>query len=166
MPSPLPPVPVRPFRTAAVRRAVLAPEVERYLDRRRVDLLVTDQIEAVRVRVAAGLDVLARRLAAADGVARRLARRWTLAVGLLSLIALGGGVTTGDPWFLAVPLPGIAALVPLARALADLRQARRLRPRYTIDLARCETADDLLELASGVLEEARILGVAPAPAVE
>ena len=46
---------VTPLRTRAARRAIVAPDLGRYLDRSKVDLMVTDQVQAVQVRVRRGL---------------------------------------------------------------------------------------------------------------
>ena len=70
--------PVGRLRTDAVLQTLCAPELERYLSRRSVDLLVTDQIEALQVRVREAVAVLERRVVRATEEARRRWRRWLL----------------------------------------------------------------------------------------
>jgi hypothetical protein len=153
----LPPGRWRRFRTRVVRRAVLAPELERYLSRRHVDLAVTDQLEALQVRVRAGLDTFQRRLDRARAAAR--ARGWiltaSLAAGVL-LLALGG------PW-LRIPtaLVTAASAIALGRLVLDRIQLRRLHGRYRGRVDACRTADELLNFAEEALAEARALGAAP-----
>ena len=62
--SKLKPMDLRMLRTSGVREECNAPERERLLGGEGVDLSMTDQPEALRVRLEAGLEVLDRRILA------------------------------------------------------------------------------------------------------
>ena len=158
---------LRPFRTRRVREVVLAPELDRYLGRRNVDLLLTDQIEALQVRVRAGLDVLERRRRAAEVAVGGRLRSVLLGVAGGTAFAVIGFCIPEDlgtqllamlPGALVALTAGILA-VPLAR---DRSQLRRLRGRYDRGIAAATSSESLLEFSESVLREARALGMVPA----
>ncbi|MCH2582772.1 MAG: hypothetical protein MK133_16435, partial [Planctomycetes bacterium] len=62
--SDLKPMDLRMLRTSGVREEFNAPELERLLGGEGVDLSMTDQAEALRVRLEAGLVVVDRRILA------------------------------------------------------------------------------------------------------
>jgi hypothetical protein len=162
----------RSLRTRAIIRAVQAPELERYLSRRSVDLLVTDQLEAVRVRVEKGIEVLERKAREGIRAGRRRAAALgaTLAVGLLLaaahllLVVTGRLSGTGPVELLLTLIAGLALLaalvagMQLATALRDVRLLARIPGRHRDRLAGADTADRLLAAAEEALEEARALG--------
>jgi hypothetical protein len=160
---------LRPFRTLLVRRAVLAPEMDRLLSRRHLDLAVTNQIEALQVRARAGVEVFQRRLQVARA---RAQRRLTLLAGALALcfaLAAAASAITWAPgheyngWLAtALGLSGAAfAGFAFARLGLDAVQLRRLLGRYTGYIERAETAGELLAFSEQVLDEARRVGAVP-----
>jgi len=166
---------VAELRTAAIRRAVLAPELERFLSRKSVDLLVTDQIEAIAVRVRKGIEVLDRKIEAGIEVARKRIAVLTLCgvAGLLLLIphclAWADGKLEGRD-FATLLLWGLAGLVLIAlfvvdialvRAFADKAQLQHLAGRYTRGVDEAGTIGELLAHAEIVLNAARKLGAVP-----
>lgn len=174
VPSELPPLRLRSARTALVRSALAAPELERYLSRHRIDLLVTDPIEALQVRVREGVAVLERRVERARRAARRrltgllalLLAHALLVAFLLREATNPGGSLSGPALFLlllaSAALPVSAgAILRLAR---DLAQLRALEGRYSGRAERITSRDELLAFAGRVLDEARALGVLGAPA--
>ena len=151
-----------PLRTHAARRALIAPDLERYLDPANVDLMVTDQVQAIRVRVERGLEVFQSRLRGARGALRR-----SLGAGasLLLVCALIAYVTARDDyWFVAgVATVGVLrALWVLPRAGLDLLRIERLSGRFSRDdLQGLETSREILDYGETVLAEARALGAIP-----
>lgn len=148
-----------------------APDLERYLDPRNVDLAVTDQVEAVRVRVARGLEVFERRRL--DGLA---AARRCLALGAtLFAVCCVAGYLAGPPlvsdagagfrpWAVAGAAAGGAlwAASLLLRAGLDRLRLRRLSGRFSPgDLGNLESSREVLDYGKAVLEEARALGAVP-----
>ena len=127
----LPKSSVAALRTAAIQRAVMAPELERFLSRKSVDLLVTDQIEAIEVRVRKGIEVLDRKIEAGIEVARKRVAALTLCgvAGLLLLIPhclawIDGKLGGRDPATLL--LWGLAGLVVTALVVVDIALVRAL----------------------------------------
>jgi hypothetical protein len=162
-------------RTRAVRRAILAPELERYLSRAHVDLLVTDQFEALQVRVAKGIEVLERKVAAGLKAARSRAFLMgaTVAAGLLlaaahAVLVANGAVREEVPgmtalWILAGAglFVALAAAVDLAGVLNDAAKLRNFAGRYRGGVERARTASELLDFAEQALAGARALGAVP-----
>lgn len=166
------------LRTSTVRRAVIAPELERFLSRKRVDLLVTDQIEAIEVRVRKGIEVFDRKLQAGIKVARKRAAVLTIcAVAGLGLLLLTPYCLTwaddgkpGSHDFATLSLWGLASMALIAviiadtaleRALADRAQLQRLAGRSTQGVEEAGTIEELLAHAESVLATARKLGAVP-----
>ena len=162
-------------RTKAVRRAVRAPELERFLAREHIDLLVTDQIEALQVRVRRGIEVLDQRVTQGLRVARRrITALLTTTVAGFALAALhifasaqgvfrGGGLSTLVLWSLAALafLVSVAVIPALLRAFLDWRLLSRLRGRYAGGVERAKSMEELLAFAEKALEEARAVGMVP-----
>ena len=150
---------LRPPRMRALRAELLAPDLERYLSMREVDFSMTDQVEALQVRVRRGVEVLEKRLEATALLARKRARAWSLVVGVA---ACGALCLIAQP-LLAVgaAFPGLGACVPLAGYLADLSLLREVAGKHSrlVDVAR--TREQLLRFAAEALAEARELGVLP-----
>jgi len=166
----------RAVRSKPVRKALLAPEIERYLSRGNVDLLVTDQVEALKVRVARGLEVLERRAKLARQVAhgRALLDALIAVLGLLlpgvhALVASsgrleGGGAAAGAAlWALAALslAVGVAAIVDLVRVLGDSRRLRLLDRDHAPALEAAKTSEEVLRLAEEALANARAAGAVP-----
>ncbi len=149
----------RRLRTAAARRAVLAPDLERYLARRSVDLTVTDQLEALQVRVRRGVEVLARKIE--EGI--RITGRAAAVLGtLVALCLIAANAFFLELWARAAFLAaaGMAGTF-FVRAVLDWDHLRGLRGRYTGGVEQARTAEDLLAFAERVLENARALGAVP-----
>jgi len=166
----------RAVRSKPVRKALLAPDIERYLSRGSVDLLVTDQIEALKVRVAKGLEVLERKAKLARQVAhgRALLDALVVVLGLLlpavhALVASsgrldGGGAAAGAAlWALAALslAVGAAALIDLVRVLGDSRKLRLLHRDRTAGLEAAKTSEEVLRIAEEALADARAAGAVP-----
>ena len=96
--SKLKPMDLRMLRTSGVREEFNAPELERLLGGEGVDLSMTDQPEAFRVRLEAGLEVLDRRILA--GIKLALGRQAKLC-GLAGVVL---GIIAGAWWALALPV--------------------------------------------------------------
>ena len=119
------------LHTRAARRAVIAPDLERYVDPANVDVMVTDQVQAVRVRVERGLEVFENRLR--DTLVAIW--RWLMAGAVLFLICVvvgyvsvraghwltASGGTAGAMWSLWI----------LSRAGLDWWRLQRLSVRFT-----------------------------------
>lgn len=151
-----------PLRTRAARRAVIAPDLERYLDPANVDLMVTDQVQALRVRVARGLEVFENRLW--DALAA--VRRWILAGAALLLVsALTASLAAhAGRWLGAGGAAAgvLCALWILSRAGLDQRRLRRLSARFSrLEIDALETSRQVLDYGEAILEEARALGAIP-----
>lgn len=150
---------------------MVAPDLERYLDPRNIDLLVTDQVEAVRVRVARGLEVFERRRL--DGVAA--ARKSRALASSLLLLCCALGYVAGPPRFGDVDagvwrwvMGGVSAIGALwaasvlVRTSLDIRRLRRLAGRFTPrDLDDLGSSREVLDYGEKALEEARTLGAVP-----
>lgn len=165
------------LRTTTVRRAVLAPELERFLSRKSVDLLVTDQIEAIAVRVRKGIEVFDRKLQAGIKVARKRATVLTVCaatgLGLLLLTPYclaWAEAKPGDRGLATLTLWGLAGVALIAvvlvdtaleRALADQAQLQRVAGHSTQAVEEATTIEELLAHAESVLTTARKLGALP-----
>jgi hypothetical protein len=156
------------LRTAAVRRAARAPELERYLDRAQVDLAVTDQIEALQVRVQRGLEVLERKAAEGSAMARRLIASQGIRSGVFAAAAavLGFKLPPDQPLLWAVlgllALRVIAGLVWVVRARNDRAALRRLAESARGGLEGASSAEQVLAFGQRTLEAARALGMCAA----
>ncbi|HVR76044.1 MAG TPA: hypothetical protein VMT52_17060 [Planctomycetota bacterium] len=170
------PAPIRPLRTPAVRRAVLAPDIERYLSRKNVDLLVTDQVQALQVRVRRGIEVLERKVEAGRKRARQLgiglaaAVLCGISVLVLHAVAWARGRTSGSQgaasevlWTLALIVAGLtlASAIALVRVILDARELTKLAGRHTGGHEQARTAEEVLDFAGRALEDARALGAVP-----
>lgn len=170
--------------TGALRRAVIAPEIERYLSLGHVDLLYADQVEALMVRTKRGLDVFRSRIEHALAVAARSRKRaglilgTTWAVYTTVLIADASGVLTGPQgaapgfeagaWRWPVRALGLAALagffIVLVGYLRLLKDTRRLDETLegleapATALASLRTQQEVAALAESLLAKARDLG--------
>lgn len=152
-----------PLHTRAARRAVIAPDLERYLDPANVDLMVTDQVQAVRVRVERGREVFENRLR--DGLIAT--RRWLVAGAVLFLIGVVIGYVSiqAGHWLIASVGTGGAVwwMWILSRAGLDWRRLHAVSGRFSrSDLDRLESSRELLDHGEAILEEARALGAIPA----
>lgn len=165
---------LRAVRSRAVRKALRAPEIERYLSRGSVDLLVTDQVEALKVRVSRGIEVLERKVKAARQAAYGRAVLdvlvFLLGLALPALHALVAfrGLDGGSPggaalWALAglTLCVGIAALLDLIRVLGDAAVLARIPRDRLSRLEAAGTAQDVLRIADEALAEARAAGAVP-----
>ena len=101
--SKLKPMDLRMLRTPGVREEFNAPELERLLGGEGVDLSMTDQPEALRVRLEAGLEVLDRRILA--GIKLALGRQAKLC-GLAGVVL---GISCGAWWALALSVAAAIA---------------------------------------------------------
>jgi hypothetical protein len=125
----------RPLRIRRLREIVAAPELERYLGLRGVDLQVLDQVEALRVRVGQGLAVAARRAKAARGHARRVIFASVAGAGIgiaVGAVAIAGGqrehIDAAGSFAIALAalVLFIASAVIAVIAISDLRRIREL----------------------------------------
>jgi hypothetical protein len=172
------PSPIRPLRTPALRRAVLAPDIERYLSRKNIDLLVTDQLQALQVRVQRGVEVLERKVEAGRKRARQLGLGLAAAVvcGLSVLafhaVAWARGTTSGGHglaseilWTLALIVAGLtlAASIALGRVVLDARELAKLAGRHLQGHEQAQTAEQVLDFAGRALEDAMAIGAVPPP---
>lgn len=167
----------RRIRTRAILRAIRAPELERFLSRRSVDLLVTDQIEAVKVRVAKGIEVLERKAREGMRAGRRraavLAATAVAGVGLAAahaIFVLRGRLPGEKPAQILLSLiallallAGLVAAMRLAAVIGDMARLSRLLGRHGHGIEAARTPGQLLELAEEALAEARALGAVPPP---
>ena len=154
---------VVPLHTRAARRAVIAPDLERYLDPANVDVMVTDQVQAVRVRVERGREVFENRLR--DGL--MATRRWLVAGAVVFLICVVVGYVSAQAgrWLIASAGTGgaVGCLWIVSRAGLDWRRLHGASGRFSrSDLERLETSRELLDHGEAILEEARALGAIPA----
>ena len=149
---------------------MFAPDLARYLDRRNVDLVVTDQPQAVRVRVERGFEVLRGRLSKAQDAAEKSTRK---AMGgiLLSGVLLGGGAValldseSGSNLGAFLAAAGLAGLVSSAiaflRARTDIALLERTLAATQISiLDGAESSDELLAQADAALALGKQLGAA------
>ncbi len=141
---------------------MIAPDLGRYLDPANVDLMVTDQVQAVRVRVERGLEVFENRLR--DSL---IALRRCLVVGtVLFLICVVVGYVSAQAGHWLTASAGTAGAVCclwiVSRAGLDWRRLHSVSGRFSrSDLDRLETSRELLDHGQSVLEAARALGAIP-----
>lgn len=164
--------PIARLRSRAARRAIIAPDLSRYLDRRNVDLMVTDQVQALQVRVRRGLEVFEHRLADARA-ALRIGFAWRSGIfGAATFATVGLSQQLYSSNSEASPLLSIGlalgailvllAAVTVVRLLQDHRQLTILSGRCArIDLDTASTNDEVLAIADDVLGAATILGAVP-----
>ncbi len=93
----LPALGLRPLYHRHLRELVAAPELERFLGGYGLDLAVTDQVDAVRVRIAAGIELLERRVLAAFVTAWRRQAWACLAWSVAAGIGVGAGLGLTGP---------------------------------------------------------------------
>ena len=160
--SKLKPMDLRMLRTPGVREEFNAPELERLLGGEGVDLSMTDQPEALMVRLEAGLEVLDRRILA--GIKLALGRQAKLC-GLAGVVL---GISCGAWWALALSVATVGAvlfgllliylLVLLMRVRGDLKLLVGLRGRYRGRFEGCSGIPELQAAAREIYEEVRIVG--------
>ena len=151
-----------------VREVFNAPELGRLLGEEGLDLSMTDQPEALKVRIEAGIAVLERRVLASLSEALRLQARTCVFLGILLGMLVG----------LAIYLPGqspagpylaIGGLVLLGGLLAwlvkkllgvrgDLKLLARLRGRYHGLLEGCGDIPEFQAAAGLIYGEIRQVG--------
>ena len=164
----LEPMELQLLRTPAVREVFNAPELERLLGGEGLDLSMTDEPEALRVRLEAGLEILECRILAGTRLALgRQARLCGLAGVILGIL---GGVTVaasgqsagmlytmvGSMGALAV---GIVFLVTrVLRVRGDLKLLAGLRGRYRGVLDDRRDIAGLQAAAREVYDEVRVVG--------
>jgi hypothetical protein len=167
----------RPIRTPVILRAICAPELERFLSRRSVDLLVTDQIEAVKVRVAKGIEVLERKARQGMQAGRRRAvgLAATAVVGVVlaavhAILVVRGRLPGEKPVQMLLSLiaalallSGLVAAMRLVTVIGDMMRLSRVLGRHDQRIAGATTPGQVLDLAEEALEEARALGAVPGP---
>ena len=169
--------PIAALRSRAARRAIVAPDLSRYLDRRNVDLAVTDQVQALQVRVRRGLEVFQRRLTEARSALRLgfalrsgLLGAATFVTTELSRQLYSGGEDASSLVWLGAGLgavPALLAAVAVVRLRQDHRQLTMLAARCArIDLDAASTSDQVLAIADDVLAAATTLGAVPEEAEE
>jgi hypothetical protein len=160
----LPAVTLHPLGTASLRDLFNAPEIERFLARDHVDLTLVDELEALRVRVRRGVEVIENRANAAC-VAAYQRRNWLLAAAGAS----AGGLAASFLAFRRTPLAatamallllGLAAVLihRLLRVRRDLRLLLGLRGRYRRAIERPGDIPSLLELSQRIYKEACHVG--------
>ena len=172
--SDLKPMDLRMLRTSGVREEFNAPELERLLGGEGVDLSMTDQAEALRVRLEAGLEVLDRRILASIKLALgRQAKLCGLAGVVLGIIAgawvavqvdavppvnwaLALSVATGGAVLFGLLLIYLLAL--LVRVRGDLKLLVGLRGRYRGRFEGCSGIPELQDAAREIYDEVRIVG--------
>ena len=158
--SRLPPAELRPLTSRALRERLGAPELERLLAQRDVDLVALDQVDALKVRVRKGLSVAAEQARAAERTARTMQISWLAvllagAVGFaVSISALGGDRVTlaGLSAAASLLVAGFSA-VRVALLARDLGTLRRLRGRYDEAVDSCRSVEELLELSREIFRE-------------
>ena len=157
------------LRSPAVRAAAFSPDLERYLDRAHVDLAVTDQVDALKVRVRRGLEVLERGAGAGIDVAVSQ-RRWSsfaagVIVGVTVATTQVSGGLNASPFVPMVVVVGVVvAAIFMYRAWnAHLDRARLavLRTKFCGDqIEELTSVESVLSYAERVLSAARRVGVA------
>ena len=153
---------VKPLRTRATRQAILAPDLTRYLDRSQLDLAVTDQVQALQVRVRRGLEVFEKRRAKALDAAKLTMVNHTTVIILCAVVA--AFAATAQLWIStsAALIAGSGFAIALIRAAFDRFQLRRLENRFRVkDIDSAQTVDEILAIADEVLNTAATLGAVP-----
>lgn len=170
----LEPIDLRMLRTPGVRGEFNAPELERLLGGEGVDLSMTDQPEALKVRLEAGLEVLDRRTLAgirlALGRQARLCGLSGVALGIIAGACFAFEAEAGPRiswgWSLSIAA-GVGLLfgllliylfILLARVRGDLKLLARLRGRYRGRFEGCAGIPELQAAAREVYDEVRVVG--------
>ena len=161
-------VPLRRLRHRFLRETLAAPELDRLLGTGELDLTVTDQVDALRVRVLAGLGVLDRRVLATYTAAWRRQGWLAMGVGIAAGIAVGAGVSLiraeeltakghTAAWVILVlaSLVTIAFVATIVRIRLDMALLRKLRKRYRPVVEAAATREQLLATARTIHEEVR-----------
>lgn len=156
------------LRHPRIREVFNAPELNRLLGEGDLDLSMTDQPEALKVRIEAGIAVLERRVLAAISMALRL-QAWTcgfigITLGILTGIAFAA--SGQSPGLLYARAGGVAVFFALAvflvvrllRVRGDLKLLARLRGRYRGLLDNCSDIPALQAAASRIYGEIRAAG--------
>jgi len=156
----LPPVNLRPLFFRSLRDTFAAPELERLLALRDVDMAAMDQVEALKVRVLRGVAVIDDRIRAVQGAARRL--RVCLAT---ALFAGSGGLLVCalrvEPLLLTVTLCAALAILDafclerMIRVEIDLRTLKSLENRYLEAVETAPAMAELTDLSKEIYAEAR-----------
>ena len=172
--STLEPLELHLLRTPGVRSEFNAPELERLLGGEGLDLSMTDQPEALRVRLEAGLESLDRRILA--GIRLALGRQAKLcalagvALGIIAgaWVAVQVDVAPRVNWALALSIATggallfgtllIYLLILLARVRGDLKLLVRLRGRYRGVFDDQRDLAGLQAAARQVYDEVRLVG--------
>ncbi len=151
-----------------VREVFNAPELSRLLGEEGLDLSMTDQPEALKIRIEAGLAVLERRVLASLSEALRLQARTCVLLGILLGILVGIALylpgRSPSPAYLAVGAlvlaGGLLALQvkKLLGVRGDLKLLARLRGRYHGLLEGCGDIPELQAAAALVYGEVRQVG--------
>jgi hypothetical protein len=153
---------LRALGTPLLRDLFWAPELERYLGVGAIDLALTDQLEAVRVRVEAGIQLLESRVLAACVAACRRQGWLCAALG----IAVGAGSATILAGMRSYPVFSVATVMVASAGAGfagerwamlrrDLKLLRALKGRYGPAVARCSDTGGLLEVAKAIEAEVR-----------
>ncbi|MEM7261852.1 MAG: hypothetical protein AAF488_07645 [Planctomycetota bacterium] len=146
-----------PLYFAFLRDLFAAPEYERFLAQRGVDLMVVDQIQALRIRVERGLAVLDDRIAATDAAAARAQRNNKLVLGLCVLAAIAGAALTEGIARAAIVSVGAAMSVSFFRRGlllgADRATLQGLANTQREAVKTTEDKKELLELSKAIYAE-------------
>ncbi len=164
----LEPLELQLLRTPAVREVFNAPELERLLGGEGLDLSMTDEPEALRVRLEAGLEVLERRILAgirlALGRQARLCGLAGIILGILGGVAVAAyGQSEGALYTMVGSLGALAVVMVFlaTRALrvrGDLKLLAALRGRYRGVFDGRHDLAGLQAAAREVYEEVRVVG--------
>lgn len=162
------PVELHQLRHSRIREVFNAPELSRLLGDEGLDLSMTDQPEALKVRIEAGIAVLERRVLAALAAALRLQVRVCGLIGItLGIIAGIAIAASGQPpglrYAMIGGLVGLVALVvflvaKLLRVRGDLKLLALLRGRYRGLLDNCTDIPELQAVARRIYGEIREVG--------
>lgn len=163
MSSPSPPI--TRLRTRALRDAVYAPEIERLLDRRFMDLAVMDQVDAVYVRLQEAVRIFEARIDAALRLGRRLRKGLFTALGapLVGVWFAARLLAAQELFVLELLLMltsgalATAIAVCILRLERDLRLLRRLARNFSSRLEGKTSMSTVLDFCQSVLESTRTL---------
>jgi len=166
----LPPLELAPIKNQKLRDAFWAPEYERYLGVAHLDFSVVDQVEALKVRLLTGVELVERRVIAALMAGLRVQTSICLVLG----VAAGAGVSSAVAAMRYNPAVciAIAALGLVIAFVAGLRWAalRRdmrvlgdLRGRYAEPIVSCgeDDRDRLIETGKEIEAELRLVAAPP-----
>ena len=149
------------LRSRRLRERFCAPELERYLARGSIDPAMTDQPEAVKVRVLRGVEVFRDRVRVAL-VSGGRRQSWLLVAGGIGAGALLAAAVSGAA---SLPVLGTLAVALLAalgwlfvRLRRDVILLKRLVGRYQKPVAECSDTEELLALSQKIFEEACLVG--------